>query len=84
MSEGTPEPFEGGSKRLPAWLVALALGYTVAWILGAFTSLFFDWTHLREHRWIVWTSIALLTLSILILAREMGFIGGTHSGDGRS
>ena len=67
---------------MPLWLGVLALGYTVAWILGAFLSLYFDWPYLREDSWIWWTSIAVLAVSVYILAREMGFIGRRPSSGG--
>ena len=75
MSNGTPEPFEGGPQGAPPWFAIFALVYTVAWILAAVALVFSASRYLKEYEWIVWASIVLLAVSMFILAREVGFIG---------
>ena len=75
MSNGTPEPFEGGPQGPLGPTVLLALGYTVLWVLGAFASLFLDLSALLRMKWVLWLSVALLLASLFVLAREMGFLG---------
>jgi lipopolysaccharide export LptBFGC system permease protein LptF len=82
MGEGTSGPSNGEARGTPLWLGVFALCYTVAWILGAFLSLYFDWPFVRENSWIWWTSIAVLAVSVSILAREMGFFGTRPNGGG--
>ena len=82
MSNGTPDPREGGPEGPPGPIVVGALVYIVLWILGAFASLFVDMSVLVRVQWLFWLSIALLLASLFVVAREMGFIG-PHAGPRR-
>ena len=74
MSNGVPEPGEGGPEAPPGLHALFALVYTIAWLVTALAALLFDLDSLLEETWLVWSSVALLLASIFVLAREMGFL----------
>ncbi len=76
MSNGTPEPFEGGPQGPLGPLAVLSLLYSILWIVAAGAALIFDLSFLTSRTWLVTTSAVLLAVSLVILAKEMGLFEG--------
>ncbi len=74
MSNGVPEPDEGGPEAPPGLHAVLALVYTVAWLATALVALLFGLGSLLEKTWLIWSSVAFLLAAIVVLAREIGFL----------
>ncbi len=74
MSNGVPEPGEGGPEAPPGLHALLALVYTVAWLVTALVALLFGLRSLLDVTWLIWSSVALLLAAIVVLAKEMGFL----------
>jgi membrane protein YdbS with pleckstrin-like domain len=66
MSNGTPEPFEDKVGKPLGIPVTLAIAYTLLWTA---TAVVYWILSLSFPGWVLWSSLALLALSLVVIFR---------------
>jgi membrane protein YdbS with pleckstrin-like domain len=66
MSNGTPEPFEDKVGKPLGIPVTLAIAYTLLWTA---TAVVYWILSLSFPGWVLWSSLALLALSLVVIVR---------------